>query len=385
MSLCRSGLSTRGIVKPQVRAKAGFSRSFWWTNWGSAGCLASVTPRKALNMAKKHLAGRPAKRGGVTPGRSVSGRMEIDGVWHGASWYSSGAFSSNARLPPVDWSVAMEIDPPADRIDRVAFCARSLADDLHQRLDREGIACVRIAIEAETEYGETFLRLWRHEGALSAAAIADRVRWQLDGWLNGSAAARPSGGIARVALIPDEIVPARGRQLGFWGGETEVDERAARVAARLQGQLGADAVLVPEHRGGRHAEEQLTLVPASTVELRGRRLREDDEEAPWPGRLPAPSPSRVPADPGAAELLDDQDRMVTVTGRGLPSASPATLVIGRHRHEITGWAGPWPVDERWWDTDEHRRRARFQVLSDDGHARLLTLERGRWWITAIWD
>ena len=61
-------------------------------------------------------------------------------------------------------------------------------------------------------------------------------------------------GIARVSLLPDEIIPAKGRQLGFWGGETEVDERAARVAARLQGQLGSDAVRVPEHRGGRHPD-----------------------------------------------------------------------------------------------------------------------------------
>lgn len=291
----------------------------------------------------------------------------------------------DARLPPVDWSVTMEIDPPADRVDRVAFCARSLADDLHQRLDREGIACVRIAIEAETEHGETLLRLWRHEGSLSAAAIADRVRWQLDGWLHGSAATRPSGGIARVALIPDEVVAAKGRQLGFWGGETEVDERAARVAARLQGQLGADAVMVPEHRGGRHADEQLVLVPAATVELRGRELLTDDEEAPWPGRLPRPSPTRVPAAPTPAELLDADDRMVTVTGRGLPSAPPTTLVVDRRRVAVVGWAGPWPVDERWWDTDEHRRRARFQILADDGEARLLTLEHRQWWVTAIWD
>lgn len=291
----------------------------------------------------------------------------------------------DARLPPVDWSVAVEIDPPADRVDRVAFCARSLADDLHRRLDRKGIACVRIAIEAETEHGETLLRLWRHEGALSAAAIADRVRWQLDGWLNGSAATRPSGGIARVALLPDEVVAAKGRQLGFWGGETEVDERATRVAARLQGQLGADAVMVPVHRGGRHPDEQLTLVPAATVELRGRRLHDDGEDPPWPGRLPRPSPSRVPATPTAVELLDAGDRPVTVTGRGLPSAPPATLVVDRRRLAVIGWSGPWPVDERWWDTDEHRRRARFQILTDDGEARLLTLERRRWWITAVWD
>jgi protein ImuB len=294
----------------------------------------------------------------------------------------------DARLSPPDWSVSAEIDPPADRVDRVAFVARTLADDLHQRLDHDGISCVRIAIEAETEYGETLLRLWRHEGALSAGAIADRVRWQLDGWLNGSAATRPSGGISRVTLLPDEIVPASGRQLGFWGGESEVDERAARVAARLQGQLGADAVKVPERRGGRHPDEQLVLVSAATVELRGRSADlpvDGDEAAPWPGRLPAPSPSRVPAKPHAVELTDAEGAMVTVTGRGLASAPPVALGIRGRSLAIVGWAGPWPVDERWWDTDDHRRRARFQILTDDGQARLITLEQGQWWVTALWD
>jgi protein ImuB len=295
----------------------------------------------------------------------------------------------DVRLPPVDWSISTEIEPPADRIDRVAFCARTLADELHQRLDREGIACIRIAIEAETEHGETMLRLWRHEGALSAAAIADRVRWQLDGWLNGCAATRPSGGIVRVSLLPDEIVPAKGRQLGFWGGESEVDERAARVAARLQGQLGADAVRVPEHRGGRHAGEQLILVPAATVELRGRTVMsptgDDSETPPWPGRLPPPSPSRVPSDPWPAELRDEQGTMLTVSGRGVMSAPPVRLVVAGTERTVIAWAGPWPVDERWWDSDEHRRLARFQIITDDGQARLLALERGRWWVTALWD
>ncbi|MEZ5228350.1 MAG: hypothetical protein R2710_17255 [Acidimicrobiales bacterium] len=45
-----------------------------------------------------------------------------------------------------------------------------------------------MAIEAETEAGESHTRLWRDEGALSAAALAaERARWQLDGWVHWSA------------------------------------------------------------------------------------------------------------------------------------------------------------------------------------------------------
>ena len=304
--------------------------------------------------------------------------------------------SPQGRLPPPDWSVASEIDPPADRIDRVAFCARSLADELHQRLTSEGVECVRIAIEAETEHSESMVRVWRHEGALSAAVIADRVRWQLDGWLSGRAggsAARPTGGITRVVLAPQEVVAAGGCQLDFWGVENETDRRAARVAVRLQGQLGAEAVRVPVYHGGRHHNEQLRLVPSAEVELLGRsvaaadipRSAGVDSVAPWPGALPAPSPTRVLSTPCAVELLDADGVVVTVSGRGLLSALPHLLMVNGRSSEVVAWAGPWPVDERWWDDERRCRQARFQLLTDDGLARLVALEAGQWSVVAIWD
>jgi protein ImuB len=52
---------------------------------------------------------------------------------------------------------------------------------------------------------------------------------------------------------------------------------------------------------------------------------------------------------------------------------------------IVAWSGPWPVDERWWDDAGHRRHARFQVVTDDGVARLVTIEGGRWRLAAVYD
>ena len=46
------------------------------------------------------------------------------------------------------------------------------------------------------------------------------------------------------------------------------------------------------------------------------------------------------------------------------------------------WAGPWPVEERWWDVTRARRLARFQVLTDSDRLLLLLLERGQWHLTA---
>lgn len=288
--------------------------------------------------------------------------------------------------PPRHLEVTAELDPPAERVDVAAFVAKGLADELHRRLDGDGLACTRVCILAETDHAERSERVWRHEGALSAGAIADRVRWQLDGWLNGPAAVRPTSGITRLTLTPDEVIAATGRQLGFWGGETATDERAARALARVQGLLGADAVSVPELRGGRGPGERVARVPAAMVDLAEDRAPAPGADAPWPGRMPAPAPALVPAEAHPVEVLGGDGAPLGVSGRGQLSGDPARIGFGRGvTVEVSAWAGPWLVDERWWDPVGHRRRARLQLLLVDGRAVLVHVEGGRWAIEGYYD
>ena len=64
-------------------------------------------------------------------------------------------------------------------------------------------------VEAETEHGERLVRCWRHEGALTPAALVARVRWQLEGWLSATRSeaiaggAEPPVGLILVRLVPD--------------------------------------------------------------------------------------------------------------------------------------------------------------------------------------
>src|SRR5205085_689306 len=112
---------------------------------------------------------------------------------------------------------------------------RHLAHELHEELERRGLACTRIAIEAETEHGESLSRLWRHDGALTPGMIAERVRWQVDGWLNRKSwGERPTAGISLLRLVPDQVGPDSGMQHGFWGGRA-IDDRISRALARVQG------------------------------------------------------------------------------------------------------------------------------------------------------
>jgi protein ImuB len=286
-----------------------------------------------------------------------------------------------ARRPPPDLRVAVELDPPADRVDLAAFAAKALADELVARLDGLGLACTRLRIEAETDQGETLSRVWRYDpsGRL-AAVMAERARWQLDGWLTGRTG-RPPGALTRLVLVPDEVVPDRGRQLGFWGGESEAGQRAARAVARIQGLLGPEAVRTAHLRGGRDPADRVAFTPASDGGPAG-----GPGAVPWPGQVPAPAPAIVYADPLPAEVVDAADETVTVDGRGLLGSLPSRLrVRDRSWSAITAWAGPWLVDERWWDPAVHRRLVRLQVTTDRQVAYLLRLTGGRWWVEAVYD
>jgi protein ImuB len=290
--------------------------------------------------------------------------------------------------PPEDLTVAAELDPPAETVAPAAFLARGLAEELHDRLWARGSACTRVVIGAETEHGEQLERVWRAEGSLTAGAIADRLRWQLDGWLLGSARHRPTAGISRLWLSPDEVVPAGGRQLGFWGSDAATVDRASRAVARVQGLLGVGSVSVPEWRGSRDPATQVGLVPAEAVDLTAERpgAGRHRVEGPWPGALPAPSPARLHHAPVPAELHDGEGRPVAVSARGVLSAAPERLSIdGGPWTDVRAWAGPWPLEERWWDSARRRRRARLQLVTADGQARLATLERGAWQVEATYD
>jgi protein ImuB len=429
------------------------------------------------------------------------------------------------RKPPPDLDVSDTYDDPLERVDVAAFAGRVLAERLHERLAAHGLACTRLGIEAVTADGQELHRVWRHDGRLTAAAIAERVRWQLDGWLTGArrgAPARPTAGLVRLRLVPDGVLVHLGLQPGLWGDAGAERERAHRALSRVQGLLGPEAVLTPVLGGGRSADDQVRLVPwgdereparpaadhtdpipgvtiepvaaadpdaaglntagpnvvgleavdsnavvakaagprAAEYRAAGPRLvlvteasptpptpptgrpttapagssdapaamqspmltpasaidawlekatRERLEKAtrerevepprttagrriakaalpPWPGRLPRPAPALVLTHPLPAVVLDAAGDVVGVSARLELTGDPASLLIDRGAPvEVVGWAGPWPVEERWWAPAEARRRARFQVAVAGGRAFLLSLAGGHWAVEAIYD
>ena len=145
--------------------------------------------------------------------------------------------------------------------------------------------------------------------------------------------------------------------------------------------IGLDGVCTPVLQGGRSPAERIRLVPWGDA-----RVAETPPETPWPGQLPPPAPALVHAPPLPAEVVTCDGDAVQVTGRGLSTGAPARLSLdGRGWEDVVAWAGPWPVEERWWDPAARRRRARFQLLTSAGAAHLAAVEGGRWWVEATYD
>lgn len=290
----------------------------------------------------------------------------------------------SGREPDQELDVEMDCDPPIERVDAAAFAGRALAGRLHRSLEAAGVGCTRLAIHAVTANGGELERVWRCAEPLTEDATADRVRWQLDGWLNRRRQdERPGAPITMLRLRPVEVVSAEALQLPLWGGIGEEDRlRARRALVRVQGLLGPDAVKVPVLSGGRGPAERITLTP-----LGDELVPRADPGQPWPGQLPEPSPSVLLDDP--VDVLDAQGNPVRVTARGVFSADPAQLSAPGRSGRLSWWTGPWPVDERWWDTAAGGggRTARAQVLlgEDRQEALLLCYRQRRWYIEGRYE
>lgn len=358
------------------------------------GCAADGTTDDLLSMLWK-LGLRTLGDLAALPVGDLVGRFGTQGEWmHALASGRDPRLSQPAAAHP-DLSVETEIDPPADRLDTVAFAAKSLADQLDAQLAREGQALVCVEISAETEHGETCSGRWRHGFRFSPPDLVDRVRWQLDGWRSAKGKNSPTGGVSFIRLRAVETLPDEGRQLGFWGGQSEADERAERALQRVQTLVGFDGVTVGRLGSGRRFADLEQRLPFGTAGPLGTGASSTagplgtgapGPAPPWPGRLGAPAPAEVLAEPEPLVVLDANSDPVGVSGRAQVSAPPAVLRRADGRtSRITAWAGPWPLDERWWDPAERRRQARLQLVLDDGTAHLCAVERGRWQREATYD
>ncbi|AVZ41052.1 MULTISPECIES: DNA polymerase Y family protein [unclassified Dietzia] len=312
---------------------------------------------------------------------------------------------------PTGSAVEHRCDPPLERVDEAAFLGRRLAGELHAVLAAAGVSCLRLRITARVEGGVEVNRVWRCSAPLTPEGTADRLRWQLEGWLTGTAIAGGAGGaVTALVLEPVEVVPAGRVQEGLWGEAGLAEARVHRALVRVQGLLGPEAVRVPVEVGGRGPDDRVRSLPY------GDAPADPVAEGPWPGSLPAPSPSVVWPGPGyRLEIREGRDpasgvvARVSLAGgvvlrtaagvavgvgpRGLLTGRPEAVEITGRPCAVAGWSRPWLIDEAWWEPGPggapRRPKARIQVVPERAAALLLCClvgdEPGSWTVEGVYE
>lgn len=279
------------------------------------------------------------------------------------------------RTPPADFDVVVDFEPALDRVDQVAFGVRASAEQFIAALTACRLACTAIRVELVADSADQSERVWLHPRSFTPADVVDRVRWQLQG-----AAAVDEGlrsGVIRVRIAPEAVDAIGNHESGLWG--TGPDERIHHGLSRVQSMLGHGAVLMPGVGGGRTLHDRQQLVAWGDRPVGGRAVTQ-----PWPGRLPLPLPGTVFLPRHPVTVFGARGATVAVDDRGVLSAPPVELSAGPTVLRLTSWAGPWPIDERWWSEDA-KRSWRFQAVDSTGCAWLLVLDGGGWWAEARYD
>ena len=343
--------------RPGIRADAARHRHPWGC---SRHCLSPTFWRGLAPLAP----GRIASRGARTWRRPCCGEPRR----------TSGS-STSLRTPPRTHRAAhSRCAPLAERLDAALLAA--------------GARCGKVRIAARTERGESLERVWRTDVGASAGAfashMADRVRWQLEGWLSGTVrrprarcgnrrpcfARRDRG--RRGAARRRAVVPM-GRHLR---------RRLARAARH-----GAGAGTAGARRRARRSRTRWPH-PRASVFMRSRGVKRRRspraQRTRGPAASPIPPPRRCSPRPLEIHVLDAGGTPVTrrpqprherpthvgaAAGRssrraGARRATGTRLPghVGRRRgagmgrpRPVEAWAGPWPIVERWWSADGSRR------------------------------
>ena len=295
----------------------------------------------------------------------------------------------------ADLSRAVDFDVPLASHPDVVSCTRECAATMLEGVASTGRRCVRLLVECDTESGRTDSRIWGEQRGFTLGTLLDRLSCHLEGWMPGEVEDGFVDGVTRVRLTPLECREVAATQALLWGGHEENAERMARAVGMIAAAGDAVSIVVPRWQGGRDVNEAYAWVPVHTVDLAdaaaaARRVGRDATSVrDWRGSLPPPWPAWVDRDASEVSVLDAEGDHVGVTGRHEFTSTPASMAVGTVHLTVEKVAGPWPVEERWWDPRRARRRVRAQMLvrTSRGSCKVVvvSLENNVWKLMARYD
>jgi protein ImuB len=282
-------------------------------------------------------------------------------------------------------------EEPLQIAEQIVFGVRATVEELVASLVQESQLCTQFSLVLETDHAEVCERVWHFSSGFNARAMIERARWQLEEWLlSGSATA----GVTLARFCVYATRPTNSEQLSLWGDHSATDTDAIRLVGKLSGTFGADSVCLARWRGGRDVNEIFTMVPGLDLDLLDvettiRMQRPPHHEGPWRGLLPSPLPAVAFPIPEPVQIIDEVGRAVGVTRRCELTSIPCRLIRANSAAlDVLTWAGPWPIEERWWAPEVAQRIVQMQVVLIDAEGAenpvLVQLQRAGWVIAAVY-
>ena len=285
-------------------------------------------------------------------------------------------------------------EDPLISSEQAGFVAKNLAHRLSERLENQALAAQELEIETFLSNGETVTRNWRVESSAFEQVVASRVQLQCDEWLTqkgrqdveisfADSQIQESfpRGITRIVVIAVQVTSSHRRQISLFGANPSLDEDALRSIARVKSLVGDMSVVELKVVGGRMPGESIKFLEYSkslddfTLSSSSNSLFEESDESDlscslyWPGAILGKTPMCEFDPPEKARLLDSSNNPIKVHATGLASAQPKYIespALKPFRQEIKDFAGPWPLEDKWWDEKKRRRLCRFQIACESG-------------------
>ncbi len=291
------------------------------------------------------------------------------------------------RQVPPSFSEAMSLDWPLVSLEPFLYLGRAALDRLCQRLEAQGLAARRLELalrlEPEGHYQRT---LELPAPTRDARTLTTLVRLELE--------ARPPG--AAVVAFSFTAHPDRPRQaqLHLFGPPELSPDRLATTIAHLFTLLGADRVgspaLVDAHRPERFALVPYDPPPAPPVRRAPRKglglLTVRVLRPPVPLEvLAGGAPSQLVAEPSGG--ADPRQALAELK---LLSIASTVVAASRKQPRITGRvrvaAGPWGLEEEWWNEQPVARDYWDVELEGGGIYRIYRdRQSAEWFADGVYD
>ncbi len=152
----------------------------------SGGAGGFLAPLPIASLEDPELAGLLARLGVQTLGEFAAMEAERVRERFGERGIRLHALSAGRdsravepRVPPPELHREVVFEPPLEIAEQVAFGMRMAADAFIAGLGALDLVCTELRVELTGDRGEHSERVWLHPGSFDAAAVVDRVRWQL--------------------------------------------------------------------------------------------------------------------------------------------------------------------------------------------------------------